>query len=173
MPEQATAKLRFLRIAPRKVRSVAGLMRGLAVVEAEAQLMVQPRRAAVPLLKLLRSAIANAVNTKSLDKDKLYIESLRVDQGPMAKKMFPRARGRGVIIQKKMSHVTLVLGERDGAPKARFVIPKKEARKAAPESSGKRARAKRGSSKEVKRGVKHTPQAIANPNISSRPTGDK
>lgn len=172
MANQATAKLRYLRIAPRKVRSVAGLMRGLAVNEAEAQLLVQPRRASGPLLKLLRSAVANAVNTRSLDRNKLYIESLRVDQGPMMKRMMARARGRGVTIQKKMSHVTLVLGEREGNRAPRFVIPRKETKKSGGENTS-RTRTNRRSKKEVKRGVKHTPKAIANPNIATRPAGDK
>jgi large subunit ribosomal protein L22 len=166
---QATATLRYLRIAPRKVRSVAGLMRGLPVVEAEAQLMVQPRRAATPLLKLLRSAMANAT-IKELDRSKLYIESLRVDQGPMMKRLMARARGRGVIIQKKMSHVTIVLGERDKIPAARFVIPKKEAKKPLAESGG-RKRSKRDSKKDVKRGVKIAPRPFDNPNVPHRSAG--
>lgn len=167
---QATATLRYLRIAPRKVRSVAGLMRGLPVIEAEAQLMVQPRRAALPLLKLLRSAIANATTTKELDRDKLYIQSLRVDQGPMMKRMMARARGRGVIIQKKMSHVTIVLGEREGIKAARFVIPRKETKKASPEGST-RKRSKRDGKKDVKRGVKNAPRPFDNPNIPHRSAG--
>jgi len=173
MAIQATATLRHLRIAPRKVRLIVGLVRGMSVNEAEGQLMYKTQRAAVPVLKLLRSAVANAVTTKSLDRDKLYIESIRVDQGRMAKRMMARARGQGVTIQKKSSHVYITLGEREDKPKSRFVIPQREVKKTAPESGGKRAKAKRGSKKEVKRGVKHTPQAIANPNISARPTGDK
>ena len=91
--KQPTAQLRYLRIAPRKVRSVADLIRGLPVQDAEAQLMVQRRRPAKPLLKLLRSAVANAKNNKQ-NADHLFISEIRVDQGPMLKRMLPRARGR-------------------------------------------------------------------------------
>jgi len=107
--QQQTAKLSYLRIAPRKVRSVADLVRGMSVNEAEAQLLMVRRRPAKPLLKLLRSAIANAKN-KQINADHLFISEIRVDQGPMLKRILPRARGSASPIQKKMSHVTLVLG---------------------------------------------------------------
>ena len=106
-----TVKLNYLKIAPRKVRSVADLIRGLPVNEAEAQLMVQRRRASRPLLKLLRSAVASAKNNKKLEPENLYIESLRVDKGPMLKRHLPRARGMATPIQKKMSNITMVLSE--------------------------------------------------------------
>jgi large subunit ribosomal protein L22 len=121
-----TAELRFLRMAPRKVRLVADTLKGLSVSDAEAQLMLQPRRPAKPLLKLLRSAVANATNNQKLDAQKLMVKSIRVDQGPMLKRILPRARGSASPIQKKMSHVFLILEE---SPKAlkRFtiVVPKK------------------------------------------------
>ena len=104
-----TAKLNYLRIAPRKVRSVADLIRGMSVNNAEAQLLMVRRRPAGPLLKLLRSAVANAKN-KQINPDHLFITEIRVDQGPMLKRMLPRARGSASAIQKKMSRVTLVLG---------------------------------------------------------------
>ena len=120
-----TAQLRYLRIAPRKTRSVAGLVRGLPVNDAEAQLMVQRRRPAKALLKLLRSAIANAKNNK-LNADHLFIKEIRVDGGPMLKRYLPRARGSASPIQKKMSHVTITLGVNDKLkPKYTIVVPKK------------------------------------------------
>ena len=124
--ETQTAKLNYLRIAPRKVRSVGDLINGLTVNEAEAQLLVQRRRPAKSLLKLLRSAVADAKNNKKLNPDHLFIASIRVDQGPMLKRSLPRARGSASPIQKKMSHVTLVLGVNENL-KSRFkiVIPKK------------------------------------------------
>ena len=128
--EQQTAKLNYLRIAPRKVRSVADLIRGLSVNEAEAQLLMVRRRPAASLLKLLRSAVANAKN-KQINPDHLFIAEIRVDQGPMLKRILARALGSASPIQKKMSHVTLVLGVN---PKlsSRFAIPvaaKKKAKK--------------------------------------------
>jgi large subunit ribosomal protein L22 len=126
MPTQYTAKLSFLRQAPRKVRSVGDLIKGLPVNEAEAQLLAQTRRPSKALLKLLRSAVANAKNNKVHDVQHLFVLSVRVDGGPMLKRMLPRARGSASPIQKKMSHVTLVLGVNENL-KSRFTIvpPKK------------------------------------------------
>ena len=71
---KTTATLRYLRIAPRKVRAVGDLLRGLPVSEAQAELLMHKRRAAKPLLKLLRSAIANAKNNQKLNPDKLFVQ---------------------------------------------------------------------------------------------------
>lgn len=123
--ETQTAKLNYLRIAPRKTRSVADLIRGLSVNDAEAQLLVQRRRPAKALLKLLRSAVANAKNNK-LNSDHLFVAEIRVDGGPMLKRYLPRARGSASPIQKKMSHVTLTLGVNTKlTPKYTIVAPKK------------------------------------------------
>lgn len=120
-----TAKLNYLRIAPRKTRSVADLIRGLSVNDAEAQLLVQRRRPSKALLKLLRSAVANAKNNK-MNADHLFIKEIRVDGGPMLKRYLPRARGSASPLQKKMSHVTLVLGVNDKLKsKYKIVAPKK------------------------------------------------
>lgn len=126
MAEQ-TAKLNYLKIAPRKVRSVVTLVKGLPVNEAEAELMLLNQRSAKALLKLLRSAVANAKNKKNISLDKLYIKSFRVDQGPMLKRSLPRARGMATPIQRKMSNVTLVLDENPNLKSPRFtiVVPKK------------------------------------------------
>lgn len=113
-------------MAPRKVRSVSDLIKGLPVTEAEAQLMVQRRRPAKILLKLLRSGVANAKNNKKWNPDHLFVASIRVDGGPMLKRILPRARGSASPIQRKMSHVTLVLGVNEALkPKYQIVVPKK------------------------------------------------
>jgi len=131
------AQLNYLHIAPRKVRLVADTLKGLPVREAEAQLLLRPTRPTKPLLKLLRSAVANAKN-RQMDAAKLFVSSIRVDQGPMYKRFLPRAQGRATPIQKKMSHVVLVLQESGTGLKERFTInppakkekkPKKEIRK--------------------------------------------
>src|SRR3989344_545715 len=109
---KVTAKLNNLRVAPRKVRLVSGVIKGQSVNEALAQLQVMPWRSAPAVAKLLKSAVANAKN-KSMNIEKLFIESINVDQGPMLKRYLPRAMGRATPIHKKMSHVTVVLGERD------------------------------------------------------------
>lgn len=122
-----TVKLNYLRMTPRKVRSVADLIKGLPVDEAEAQLLSQRRRAAAPILKLLRSAVANIKNNKHMNSEKFYVESLRVDQGTMLKRYLPRARGTATPIQKKGSHITMVLSENPDLkpPRFKIVVPKK------------------------------------------------
>lgn len=118
---QQTAKLNYLKIAPRKVRLIADTLRGLSVREAEAQLLLRVQRSAQPLLKLLRSAVANAKN-KKLDTDKLFVSSLIVNPGPMLKRFLPRAQGRATPIHKKMSHVVLILSEAENKFAERFKI---------------------------------------------------
>lgn len=118
---QTTAKLNYLKIAPRKVRLIANTLKGLSIQEAEAQLLLRVQRSSRPLLKLLRSAINNARNYK-LDVAKLKVDSILVNQGPMLKRFLPRAQGRATPIHKKMSHVVLVLKEGDKAVNNRFVI---------------------------------------------------
>ncbi len=124
--ETQVAKLNFLRIAPRKVRSVGDLIAGLPVTEAEAQLMMQTRRPAKTLLKLLRSAVASAKTNKKWEVNHLYVVNVRVDGGPMLKRFLPRARGSASPIQKKMSNVILTLGLNEKLkPRFTIVVPKK------------------------------------------------
>lgn len=132
---KSTARLHYLRIAPRKVRLVASLVKGLPVNEAEAQLSTHRLRPAKPLLKLLRSAVSNAKNLK-MDPAKLMIDSFRVDGGPMLKRYLPRARGSASPIQKKMSHVTLVLTDEKEVKPQRFTIVVKKKTKAVTEPKG-------------------------------------
>lgn len=126
--ETAIAKLNHARIPPRKARIVADLIRGLSVQEAEAQLMLSTRRHAGAILKLLKSAIANAV-FKKIDANKLFIKEIRVDQGPKSKRWMPRARGSASIIEKKTSHITIILGVLDSPKKVPFIIPEKPKKK--------------------------------------------
>lgn len=104
-----TAVLRYLRIAPRKVRAVADTIRGLRVEDALAILDHMPRRAAGPLARMLRTALSNAQNANQVDVDALRVKEIYVDQGPMIKRFMPRAMGRATLIQKKTSHISLVL----------------------------------------------------------------
>lgn len=134
-PRRQVATLRYLHIAPRKVRAVAETLKGLPAREAEAQLLLRPERAARPLLKLLRSAVANASRGNRAKPQELLVSSVRVDKGPMLKRYLPRAQGRATPIHKIMSHVTVVLEAAPGAPPERFVItppPKKEKKKGNP-----------------------------------------
>ncbi|MBI2622999.1 MAG: 50S ribosomal protein L22 [Candidatus Liptonbacteria bacterium] len=127
-----SAQLNHLHMTPRKVRAVADLLRGRTVNEAEAELLLHRRRAAKPLLKLLRSAVANARQQK-LESGNLVVSEIRVDQGTMLKRFLPRARGMATPIQKKMCHVIVVLQE--GAVKTpRFSIVVERKTKAPPHS---------------------------------------
>lgn len=113
--------LRHLRISPRKVRLVIDLIRGMDVEEAENQLEFFPKRAAEPVLKLLRSAIAAADHDFKLDKKGLYISKVVVDEGPTLKRWMPRAMGKAAAIHKRTSHITLVL---DNKPEIKGVEKK-------------------------------------------------
>lgn len=133
----ATATLKYLKIAPRKTRLLADVIRGLSVNEAQAQLTLSPRRASQPLLKLLRSAAANAKQIHKADDGQLYIKEIMVDQGPRFKRWMPRARGSVSLIEKKTSHVRLVLGLRPESQAPRFVFPLKPAKKTKKAKSAK------------------------------------
>jgi len=124
MANTVTAKLKYLRIPPRKVRLLTDVVKGLSVNEAEARLMLSPRRAGLPILKLIKSAVANAKFQK-LDAAKLFIKEIRVDQGPKFKRWTPRARGSASPIEKKTSHVSVVLEVSDKVKAPRFAIKEK------------------------------------------------
>ena len=120
----STAKLKYLRIAPRKVRLVADLIRGKTANKAEKLLYFTRKRAALPVLKLLKQAIANARNTFQIDESNLYISKIIVNEGTKFKRQLPRARGRADIIMKKTSHITLVLDEIEKGKQKKKVIKK-------------------------------------------------
>lgn len=108
---QISAKLSHLRIAPRKVRLVADLIRRKKVDEAEALLNFTANKSSLPILKLLKQAIANAKNNFQLDPINLYISKILVNEGPKLKRWRPRARGQASAIQKKTSQIVLFLEE--------------------------------------------------------------
>jgi large subunit ribosomal protein L22 len=109
---------RWARIAPRKARSIADLVRGLPYEEAKAVLEVHPRRAAGFLLKVLKSAMANASQNPDVDLRRLVVREARVDMGPLLggrPRWRPRAMGRATPIFKRTSHLRIGLGESPGA----------------------------------------------------------
>jgi len=108
---EVTARLRFGRIAPNKARLVADLIRGKRSEEALHVLTFTKKAAAKILIKLLKSAIANANQKKTIDIDRLYVKRITVDQGPTMKRYTPRALGRATMIRKRTSHITIVLDE--------------------------------------------------------------
>ena len=108
---EATAKVTYVRMTPRKVGIVLDLIRNQPVEKALAILKYTPRAACEPTLKLLKSAIANAENNLNMDPELLYVAQATVGQGPTLKRMRARAKGSGARINKKTSHITLVLRE--------------------------------------------------------------
>lgn len=114
MKGEAKAKLRFLRLAPRKVRLVAGLIRGMKLEEAKTQLYLSKKEAARPVLKLLLSVVANAKQNHDLKEETLRVKSITVDGGPILHRWMPRAMGSAGAIAKRTSHISVVLeGEVD------------------------------------------------------------
>ena len=108
----ARAEAKFIRISPRKVQIVCDLIRGKDVGTAMAILMQTPKAAAEPLMKLLKSAVANAENNLGMDPAKLVVSEVFATPGPILKRMMPRAQGRAYRINKRTSHVTLTVTEK-------------------------------------------------------------
>lgn len=105
------SQLKYLRIAPRKVRLVTDLIRKKRATEAQTILDFTGKRASRPLKRLLNQAIANAKENLQLDPANLFISKITVDEGPKYKRWQARARGQAYEIQKKTSHITLILDE--------------------------------------------------------------
>ena len=109
---EAVAKVTHVRIAPRKVRVVIDLIRNKTVGEAVGILRNTPKAASPVVEKLLKSAVANAENNYNMDVEKLYISEIYADQGPTLKRIQARAQGRAFRINKRTSHITVVVKER-------------------------------------------------------------
>lgn len=114
MTNQITAKLRYLRMSPRKIRLVADLVRGKRVEEALTQLQFSPKQAALPLAKLLKSAVANAAHNHNIKDEPLVVQTITVNGGPVLDRWMPRAFGRASSIRKRTSHITVVLAAPKG-----------------------------------------------------------
>jgi large subunit ribosomal protein L22 len=101
-----------VRVSPRKARVVANFVRGKRIDEAIKILKFEPKKASKIIVKVLKSAIANAEeNKKFKDTERLYISELKIDEGPAYKRFTPRAYGRASLIKKKTSHITVILSE--------------------------------------------------------------
>lgn len=108
---EVKASARYIKISPRKVRLVIGLLKGLKVKPALDQLQFVGKLAAMPVRKVLDSAVANATHNFDLAEDNLYIKEIRVDCGPVLKRWLPRAHGRATPLLKRMSHINIILAE--------------------------------------------------------------
>lgn len=125
---QIKAQLNRLRIAPRKVRLVSGLIKGLDVISAKHQLDFTVKRSARPLVKLLDSAVANAKNNFNLEETNLFVKDVTVNEGTKLKRFRPKGFGRTSPIEKKTSHIKIVLEEKVPglkAKKAKKQVPEK------------------------------------------------
>ncbi len=138
------AYLKNYRQSPRKVRLVAGLIRGKKVDGAIAELDFLAKRAGAPVRKLLLSAVANAKNMGK-DVDELFIKEIRVDKGVTLKRMMPAAMGSGHRINKRTSHIILTLGEK--VVKADKKLPAKPKAKKVVAKTTKKTTAKAGGTK--------------------------
>jgi len=114
---ESTAKLSHARVSAQKARLVADLVRGKDVSEAIEILTFTQKKSAPMIRKLVESAIANAENVaensgQDLDVDDLFVQAITVDEGPSLRRFRPRAQGRATKIQKKTSHINVILGTR-------------------------------------------------------------
>jgi len=110
--DQGIATAKYIRITPRKMKIVADLIKGQSIDDAYAILMYTPKAASPVLTKVLKSAEANAVNNNGLNRENLYVADAYANPGPIIKRFIPRARGSANRINKRTSHVTIVLKER-------------------------------------------------------------
>jgi len=109
---ESRATTKYLRISPQKARLVVDMIRGQRVEQALGILEFTTKRAARIVAKTLKSAVANAESSQSVDVDALYVKRAYVDEGPVLKRFLPRAHGRATPILKRTSHVTVVVDER-------------------------------------------------------------
>jgi large subunit ribosomal protein L22 len=112
---EARAVARYVRVSPRKARLVVDLIRGKSVADAAAVLKFTPRAAAEDVEKVLHSAVANAEKNLKIKADDLYVARTFVDEGPTLKRIRPRAQGRAFRINKRTSHITVVVKQREEA----------------------------------------------------------
>ena len=112
---EARAQARYIRVTPRKARRVVDLIRGLPAAEARAMLQFAPQSAAEGVGKVLASAIANAgQGSRSVDAEDLVVSRAWVDEGPTMKRFRPRAQGRAYRVNKRTSHITVIVSEKTG-----------------------------------------------------------
>lgn len=106
---EVIAKAKFVRISPKKARPIADLLRGKNAREALVMLNAMPQKGAKLIGKVLASAMANAENNHSLEKEKLVVKGITVDGGPVLKRYMPRAQGRASEIRKRTSHIEVIV----------------------------------------------------------------
>ena len=144
----AFAVARFVRVTPMKARRVADLVRGVGVDDALATLKFAPQAAAATVYKVVDSAAANAEGTEHLSRADLIVVKAFVDEGPTLKRHRPRAQGRATRIDKRTSHITVVVGPREtDEPAEKAPAKKAAAKKTADADTAKKAPAKKAAKK--------------------------
>lgn len=146
---EVVAKHRNLRMSPRKVRLILPQFRNRNALEAVAELELTAGKAALPVAKAIKSAVANAEHNYSLDPNSLVVRKLTADEGPAFKRYVPASRGRAMGIKRQTSHLTVVLADvpmpkGSGAVKraVKKVVPKKAAKPAAKDAAAPKAGSK-------------------------------
>lgn len=156
---QATAKLKYLMMSPRKVRRVISLVKGKSVDEALTILKFTNKAAATPLAKTIQAATANALSiegTSRIKAEDLSIEKIHVDEGPRAKRIRFRAMGRVYRYKKRFAHLTVVV---KGEPSEEVPVKKRRAKKAAGDKTKPAGTTKKGKAAKAptkKKAVKKT-----------------
>lgn len=148
----AFAVARFVRVTPMKARRVVDLVRGMGIDDALATLKFAPQAAAATVYKVVDSAAANAEGTEHLSRADLVVVKAFVDEGPTLKRHRPRAQGRATRIDKRTSHITVVVGPKvEAAPQAKKADAKKAEAKQDDAKSGpaKKAAAKKAPAKKA------------------------
>lgn len=112
---RVSAVAKNIRLSPQKGRLVADQIRGLGVGKALELLQFSKKKAALPIRKVLESAIANAEHNEGADIDELAVQQICIDEGPVLKRWMARAKGRGVRILKRTSHIKVTVGDRVGS----------------------------------------------------------
>lgn len=161
---EVRAHARNLRISPRKLRLVTNSVKNMRATDALVQLQFTNKKAAEMVSKVIQSAMANAVNNFSLNRDGLFIKSITCDMGAVMKRAFPRARGSAFVIRHKLAHVNVVLEERAvKAPATKKADNKKKTEKADHSKSTKTGvpemKARKVSNKKVVKEAHHENEA--------------
>ena len=152
---EATAKLRFIRLSPRRARLVGDAIRGKNVTEALNILEFMNNKPSKVIKKVLQSAIANANNKEGMDTESLYVMKLCIDEGPMWKRYIPRAMGRATLIRKKTSHINIVVSDGFKFKGKKRKISASGAASPGVSGKGKSGRAKKRTAKNEKKTNKH------------------
>ena len=166
----AFAVARFVRVTPMKARRVGDLVRGLGVDDALATLKFAPQAAAATVYKVVDSAAANAEGTEHLSRTELVVAKVLVDEGPTLKRHRPRAQGRATRIDKRTSHITIVVTPRVTDEPVEKAPAKKSAKKT---DAAKKAPAKKAAADQAETAEKPAKKATAKKSAAKKATAEK